>query len=368
MNARIKEDFEYKYLMNDIKKTFANFHKALDETAMSLTPSLLNYNKFMSLDFNKIESESTHNDLNNYIKMFKEEREVIYKLRKKVNIGIFEFNLESFMEQISNIPNNHINKIFIITPRILNRKMDELSDEINTNLNSINFTVPNKNIELFIKLKKAVELCVSKKPDIEDKIDEIQELNNIINTYKEIKFEDFERRKYDKLTGLRTNYDRKLDSMIYFIEQNIKLFRTDLMVKIRKYDEMLKKEKSFQILKAVENKKLFQQQEIDLDIEENNKSNFENLDNIKYDYDLKMSIWKNLNEFKNYISETEKKQIMEIELPIMEENLKKWRNICIIANKDLDGAEMAAVFLSKIEFYQKVEHILKIIHNENKML
>ena len=390
LNARIKEDFEYKYLMNDIKKTFANFHKALDETAMSLTPSLLNYNKFMSLDFNKIESESTHNDLNNYIKMFKEEREVIYKLRKKVNIGIFEFNLESFMEQISNIPNNHINKIFIITPIILNRKMDELSDEINTNLNSINFTVPNKNIELFIKLKKAVELCVSKKPDIEDKIDEIQELNNIINTYKEIKFEDFERRKYDKLTGLRTNYDRKLDSMIYFIEQNIKQFRQDLISKIKKYDQMLHKmqeelneeqinkysedtigpmmlleEKSFQILKAVENKKLFQQQEIDLDIEENNKSNFENLDNIKYDYDLKMSIWKNLNEFKNYISETEKKQIMEIELPIMEENLKKWRNICIIANKDLDGAEMAAVFLSKIEFYQKVEHILKIIHNEN---
>ena len=64
LNARIKEDFEYKYLMNDIKKTFANFHKALDETAMSLTPSLLYYNKFMSLDFNKIESESTHNDLN----------------------------------------------------------------------------------------------------------------------------------------------------------------------------------------------------------------------------------------------------------------------------------------------------------------
>ena len=47
---------------------------------------------------------------------------------------------------------------------------------------------------MFIKLKKAVEFCVSKKMEIEDKIDEIQELNNIIVTHKEIKFEDFERR------------------------------------------------------------------------------------------------------------------------------------------------------------------------------
>ena len=100
--------------------------------------------------------------------------------------------------------------------------------------------------------------------------------------YKEIKLEDYEKRKYEYLINVRTNYDRKLDSMIYFIEQNIKLFRTDLMVKIRKYDEMLKKiyedlnddivnvynydtsvpllflqEKYFLIAKATENKKYF---------------------------------------------------------------------------------------------------------------
>ena len=65
--------------------------------------------------------------------------------------------------------------------------MDELRYEIETNFNSINFNVPNKTIELFIELKKAVEFCVSKKVDIEDKVDEIQELNNIIVLHKDIK-------------------------------------------------------------------------------------------------------------------------------------------------------------------------------------
>ena len=44
-------------------------------------------------------------------------------------------------------------------------------------------------------------------------------------------------------------------------------------------------------------------------MEDNNKSNFENLDLVKYDFDLKMSIWKNLGEFKNLIKSQEKQQI-----------------------------------------------------------
>jgi len=45
-------------------------------------------------------------------------------------------------------------------------------------------------------------------------------------------------------------------------------------------------------------------------MEDNNKSNFENLDLVKYDFDLKMSIWKNLSEFKNLIKSQEKQQII----------------------------------------------------------
>ena len=390
LNSRIKEDQEFRNLLLDIKKSFKNCHNALEEMAKSLTPTLINYNKFIKLDFNQIELTSNHNDLNNYIKMFKEEGESISKLKRKTNIGIFEFNQELFLEQIIDIPFNYLRKIFVIIPKILDRKMDELKNEIETNYNSINFNVPNKNIELFIKLKKAVEHCVAQKVEIEDKADEIQELNNIVNTYKDIRFEDFERRKYEQLIGLRANYERKTDSVNYFIDQNINQFRADLMSKIKKYDEMVRKiheelneeqinkynedtegpimsleEKSFRIKKAMGDKKIFQQQEIDIDMEENNKSNFENLDLVEYDYNLKMNVWKNLNEFKKLTTSAEKQQIMEIDLINFEENLKNWKYNCIVAKKDLDGFEVASELFTKIEFYEKICHILKIIHNEN---
>ena len=194
LNPRIKHNSEINDLLKNIKISFGNCHNVLEEKAMSLTPSLMNYNKLFKLDFNQIESNLDHNDLNNYIKMFKEEGDVVIKMHRKTNIEIFEFNQELFLEQIINIPFNYMRKIFFIIPRILSRKMDELRYEIETNFNSINFNVPNKTIELFIELKKAVEFCVSKKVDIEDKVDEIQELNNIIVLHKDIKFEDFERR------------------------------------------------------------------------------------------------------------------------------------------------------------------------------
>ena len=82
---------------------------------------------------------------------------------------------------------------------------------------------------------------MEKRNGIEQQMDEISELNSIINNFKEIKLEDFDRRKYDHLINIRTKYERFLDSMIYFIDQNIKTYRAELMIKIKKYDEMLNK-------------------------------------------------------------------------------------------------------------------------------
>jgi hypothetical protein len=84
------------------------------------------------------------------------------------------------------------------------------------------------------------------------------------------------------------------------------------MIKIKKYDEMLNKihdelneeqinnysedtlgpllfleDKSLLVSKASENKKIFQQQEIDIEMDEHDKSNFENLDLVTYEYELK---------------------------------------------------------------------------------
>ena len=390
LNTRIKQDREFNKVFNDIKENFEKCHEALDKTAADLSPSLKQYNKFMKINFNKVEAEADHTELINYIQSFKEEGEIVRKLNKKINIGIFEFHLELFLEQIVNVPFQLLKKIYGIIPKILLRKVEELTQEIDMNYNNINIIVNMNDIEAFIKLKKAVDHCNAIKSSVEEKVDEIQELNNIVMNHKEIKLEDFEKRKYEYLINIRTNYERKLDTMIYFIEQNIQQYRGNLMIKIRKYDEMLKKihhelnedqvnkynentlgpilfleEKSFRISKAIENKKIFQQQEIDIEMDENIRSNFEHLDLVTYEYDLKMNIWRNLHEYQEYTVKWEKTQIMEIKLNIMEKKLKKWKKECIIAIKDLDDADVAKQFLGKIKIYEKILHILKIIYNDN---
>ena len=390
LNIRIRENFEFQKLYNNIKLNFQKCHEALEKEVSNLGPSLRNYNKFIKLNFKKIEEEADHNELINYIHSFKAEDQVVRKLNKIINIGIFEFHLDLFLEQIVDIPFQYLKKIYEIIPKILVRKVEELSQQIERNYDKVNLDVENNDIEIFIKLKKAVENCNSQKNDIEDKIDEIQELNNIILNYKEIRLEDFERRKYDNLINIKTKYDRKLDIMGFYIEQNKSQFRALLMVKIRKYDEMLKKihnelneelvnkynentlgpilfleEKSFRISKAIENKKIFQQQEIDIEMEEHNKSYFQHLDLVTYEYDLKVNIWKYLHEYQECKLNWEKSQLMEIDLKLMEDNLKKWKKECIIALKDLVDADVAKVFLEKIKKYEKIMNILKIIYNKN---
>ena len=79
------------------------------------------------------------------------------------------------------------------------------------------------------------------------------------------------------------------------------------------------------ISKASENKKIFQQQEIDIEMEEIDRSNFENLDLVTYEYELKKNIWKNLDEYQKSTLEWEKMQVMEIKVDIMEEKIKRWK-------------------------------------------
>ena len=390
LSGRIREDDDYLDLNNSIKSSFDKCRNALDDAAQDLTPSLVNYNKFTKINFNKVEEEANHTELNDYILSFKSEDDKVKKLSKKINIGIFEFHLEDFLNQIIGTPISCLTKIYAIIPKIMVRKVKELTEEIDNSYNKINIIVAPGDVEAFIKLKKAVDGCTVKRNQIEDEMDEIRELNNIINNYKEIKVEDFDKRKYDHLINIRTKYERFLDSMIYFVDQNIKQYRSELMVKIKKYDEMLNKihdelneeqinsynedtlgpllfleDKSLLISKAVENKKVFQQQEIDIEMDEQDRSNFENLDLVTYEYELKKNIWKNLQEYQESTLKWEKMQVMEIKVDEMEEKIKRWKNLCIVSTKDLDNSQVAKEFLDKVLIYEKVSHILSIIQNNN---
>ena len=390
LSGRIKEDDNYCDLNNSIKSSFDKCRNSLDDKARELTPALVNYNKFSKINFNTVEEQANHEQLNEYILNFKSEDDRVKKIRKKINIGLFEFQLEEFLNQIIGTPTACLNKIHSIIPKIMVRKVKELTEELESSYSKINIIVEPGDVEAFIKLKKAVDECTSKRTRIDEEMDEIGELNIIINNNKEIKLEDFEKRKYDHLTQLRTKYERFLDSMIYFIEQNIKQYRVELMVKIKKYDEMLNKihdelneeqinrynedtlgpllfleDKSLLISRAIENKKIFQQQEIDIEMDENEKSNFENLDLVSYEYELKKNIWKNLHEYQQLTIEWEKMQVMEIKTDKMTERIKSWKHLCIVSTKDLDNSQVAKEFLEKVLIYEKVSHILTIIQNNN---
>ena len=56
---------------------------------------------------------------------------------------------------------------------------------------------------------------------------------------------------------------------------------------------------------------------------------------------------------------------MELKLNIMGVKLNNSKKECIVALKDLDDADVAKVFFKKIEIYEKILHILKIIYNDN---
>ena len=194
--GRIKDDDNYLDINNSIKISFEKCRTALDESAKELTPSLLNYNKFTKINFKKLEEEADHTTLSQYILDFKAEDEHVKKLTKKKNIGLFEFHIEEFLNTIMGTPMTCLNKIYFIIPRIMVRKVKELTEEIEISYGKINILVTPGDVEAFIKLKKAVDICTEKRNKMEDDMDEIKELNAIINNYKEIKIEDFEKRKF----------------------------------------------------------------------------------------------------------------------------------------------------------------------------
>ena len=57
-------------------------------------------------------------------------------------------------------------------------------------------------------------------------------------------------------------------------------------------------ENSLKIKKCLAMKDKYQQQEIDLELDDTLKSDFENLDNLVYEQELKVNLWNSVKEFK----------------------------------------------------------------------
>ena len=176
LNGRIKDDDGYNELFENIKSNFDKCRRALDDTAQSLVPLLLNNNKYMKINFNKVEEEAEHNQLKEYISEFKKMESSIKKLEKKINIGIFEFQLDLLFDQVLNSPQYLLGKIYSCIPKILSKKIHDLVEKTDRYNELIDIIVPTGDIEAFLKLKKVVEECTNNRHNVEDEMEEINEL------------------------------------------------------------------------------------------------------------------------------------------------------------------------------------------------
>ena len=388
LNGRVKESDEFNFYYKSIKKNFDNCYKALNKCANELTPILTTYVDNSKINFVQLEKNATHKELKDLIVELKEEDVKVRKLKQKLNIGLFEFQLDYLLDQVVLEPRKLLKKIFLLIPNIMIRKTKSLNEKVENYYKKI-MNTPN-DVENFIILKKACEECTLVRNEIDEEEDEINELINITHNYKEIRLQDYDKKSISELKLLKNKFERRYDSVVYFIDNNIKQFRMDLMKKIKEFDDKIKslinelndeiinnfhedtigpilflEDKSLQIQRAIENKKIYQQQEIDIEMDESNKSNFENLDELTYLYDLKIKIWKNISEFQDLKKKFDETQVLNLEVESSAILIQKWINICKVSLIDLDNSNVPKEFLDRVLVYEKIVEIIKIIQNEN---
>ena len=219
---------------------------------------------------------------------------------------------------------------------------------------------------------------------------DILDLQNIIDLNKEIKIPEFDTKFIIELKDLNVRYDRKLDATVYFIDNNIQNFRLDLKKEIEAFDNNIKEmmselnnetlntynedsfaaidfleENSLQIKKRIGMKEKYQQQEDDLELDENLKSNFENLDNLIYEQELKVNLWNSVKEFQDQSNDWEKDKVIDINLDEMKKLIKKWLDLCKVALVDLDSPEVPTQLQKKVEVYNQLVPVLEAIKNPN---
>ena len=175
------------------------------------------------------------------------------------------------------------------------------------------------------------------------------------------------------------DYERKYDQMTYFLENNYQQYRKELRDKIAKFDNDVKvmysqlnedkinkysdnsdiplmqlENLESQINSILENKTIFEQQEIDLDMDENERSSFDNLNNLVYEYKLKCDIWKGVRDFNLIFGNLDSTQILNIDIIDMKDKINNWDYLCQTAIVDLDYCEVPKGLKKTIENYQKI--------------
>ena len=391
LNARLKDTESIINLFESLKDNFELCHKELNNCVESLRPILENYLKNNKINFVELEKTATPTELKDLLAEFQQKEKEIKQLQSVINVGIFEFQLDDLLDLVSQAPRTWIDKMNKVIPNVLATKVKSSINRMSDHLTDL--SVNPTDVESFIKLKKAVEACNKEKQLHEDMSNDILDLQTIINDNKEIKLQDYDSKLIIELKDISVRYDRKLDSTSYFIDNNIQQFRLDLKNEIQKFDDKIKtmmselnndvlntynedsfnaidylEENSLKIKKCLMMKGKYQQEEEDLELDNTMRSNFENLDNLEYEQQLKMNLWNSVKEFQDKAREWENEKVLKINLTEMKDLIKKWLDLCEVALVDIDIPNVPDTLKKKVKVYEQLVPVLEAIQNQNILL
>ena len=245
-------------------------------------------------------------------------------------------------------------------------------------------------VSAWLKAAKAVEKCNKEKQLHEDIGNELIDFQSLLDANKDIKIPEYDLKSVTEMKNINVTYDRKLDSTSYFIDNNISQFRIDLKNEITKFDNYIKnlndelnndvlntynedtysaidylEENSLKINKCLSMKEKYQQQENDLELDITMKSNFENLENLVYNQELKLNLWKSIKEFHDKIKEWDDKKVLNINLDEMTKLIQTWLDLCRVAMVDIDLPQVPLEFKKRVDTYNNIIPIIETIQNEN---
>lgn len=388
LNSRIMESEEIITIFNSIKNSFELCKKSLIDYSTALQPVLRNYNEYNSINFKELEKSATPDQLKELLDKFLKEAVVIRALKNIVNVGIFEFHLDYLIDMVTDAPKLWLQKIRTVIPNVFVAKLSYSIQKLGNYMR--NLSINPVDVESFIKLKKAVEECLKDRKQTEQESNEILDLSTIVSNDKEIKLQEYDSKLIIELKDLSVKYERKLDAMSYFIDNNIQKFRLDLKTDIQKFDNEIKsmiselnndtlnkyaedtfaaidllEENSIKISKALHMKDKYKELENDLEIDESLRSNFENLSNLEYDYNLKVEMWNSVKEFQDIARHWNDEQLMAVKIDEMQANITKWNELCQKGLVDLDFPNVPTELLKRVKVYEQLVPILTAIQNPN---
>ena len=384
---RIKNDDEINDLINNIKSNFYKIGDELNKKMDELKIILLNYNKYLKLNFKEFEENSTPEKIQEYLDFVNQERLKTLKLTKINNIGLFELNIEQLLELITQGPNIYLKKAKEIVPRIVKNKQTNLINLLNGYIQELSKEI--KNVQGFIKLKHAFEDCRHNKDMVDEIETEIGEYIDIMKNKKNrIPVDQNFIENQSILRILKLQYEELYQKISFEIENNTKRYRDKLINNINDFDKDLEKASKqlnddlinnysknindvFIEIKGLEikvdslkeKKDLFLEQAYELELEEQFFKNIKNTDKIVNEFDTKKEIWEKIKEFESTINEIKNKELLKMNLSLYDEMFNQTINLCEESLGCLPNFSVPKILVDKIMPYKRLLEVVKVVQN-----